>query len=93
MLLAKDLNGRRIYSSKSDLEAALNVSAILTAEQFENKVKDNQRILRKSSLVFLLIWTITALALPRGGKLPDSSSSTLTSIRRNILLKPGCVAH
>lgn len=37
MLLARDLNGRRIYSSKSDLAAALNVKAIHTVEQFENK--------------------------------------------------------
>ena len=35
MLLARDLNGRRIYDSKSDLAAALNVGAIHTVEQFE----------------------------------------------------------
>ena len=35
MLLARDLNGRRIYNSKSDLTAALNVKAIHTVEQFE----------------------------------------------------------
>ena len=35
MLLARDLNGRRIYSSKSELAAALNVGNIYTAEQFE----------------------------------------------------------
>ena len=35
MLLARDMNGRRIYDSKSDLAAALNVSSIETAEQFE----------------------------------------------------------
>lgn len=35
MLLARDLNGRRIYSSKSDLSAALNVSDIQTVEQFD----------------------------------------------------------
>ncbi len=35
MLLARDLNGRRIYDSKSDLAAALNVGDIFTAEQFE----------------------------------------------------------
>lgn len=35
MLLARDLNGRRIYSSMDDLRAALNVSAIETVEQFE----------------------------------------------------------
>ena len=35
MLLARDLNGRRIYDSKADLAAALNVSEIHTVEQFE----------------------------------------------------------
>lgn len=39
MLLARDLNGRRIYSSKADLAAALNVVAIHTVEQFEGKVR------------------------------------------------------
>lgn len=35
MLLARDLNGRRIYNSKADLAAALNVGEIHTVEQFE----------------------------------------------------------
>lgn len=39
MLLARDLNGRRIYSSKADLAAALNVVAIHTVEQFEGRVR------------------------------------------------------
>ena len=39
MLLARDLNGRRIYDSKSDLAAALNVGAIYTVEQFEGKTR------------------------------------------------------
>ena len=39
MLLARDLNGRRIYDSKTDLAAALNVSAIHTVEQFEGKTR------------------------------------------------------
>ena len=39
MLLARDLNGRRIYESKSDLAAALNVSNIYTVEQYEGKTR------------------------------------------------------
>lgn len=35
MLLARDMNGRRIYNSRADLAAALNVGEIYTAEQFE----------------------------------------------------------
>ncbi len=39
MLLARDLNGRRIYDSKSELANALNVREIITAEQFAGKVR------------------------------------------------------
>ena len=39
MLLARDLNGRRIYSDVSDLAKALNVGSIYTAEQFEGKTR------------------------------------------------------
>lgn len=39
MLLARDLNGRRIYDSKADLAKALNVGAIHEIEQLEGKVR------------------------------------------------------
>lgn len=39
MLLARDMNGRRIYNSKADLAAALNVGELYTAEQFEGLVR------------------------------------------------------
>lgn len=39
MLLARDLNGRRVYDSKTDLAAALNVGAIYTVEQFEGRTR------------------------------------------------------
>lgn len=39
MLLARDLNGRRIYNTKSELATALNVSDIIPVEQFTGKVR------------------------------------------------------
>lgn len=42
MLLARDLNGRRIYDSKADLARALNVSAIHTVEQFEGLTRTDK---------------------------------------------------
>ena len=39
MLLARDLNGRRIYNSKEDLAKALNVKEIIEIEQFEGKTR------------------------------------------------------
>lgn len=42
MLLARDTNGRRIYNSKGDLAAALNVNEIYTAEQFEGLARTDK---------------------------------------------------
>lgn len=51
MLLARDLNGRRIYDGISDLARTLNVRNIYTAEEFENKTRtvtvDNEDVTKK----------------------------------------------
>ena len=39
MLLARDLNGRRIYDSKADLAKALNVNEIIEIEQLANRTR------------------------------------------------------
>lgn len=39
MLLARDLNGRRIYSSRQELATALNVKEIYPVEQFANQTR------------------------------------------------------
>lgn len=41
MLLARDLNGRRIYDSKADLARALNVAEIVEIEQLEGKTRED----------------------------------------------------
>lgn len=43
MLLARDMNGRRIYDSKEDLAKALNVGDIHTVEQFEDVVRTDKK--------------------------------------------------
>ena len=42
MLLAHDLNGRRIYDSAADLAKVLRVGNIFTAEQFEDLVREDE---------------------------------------------------
>ena len=42
MLLARDLNGRRIYDSKSDLAKALNCNSIIEVEQFEGLTRTTE---------------------------------------------------
>ena len=42
MLLARDLNGRRIHESKADLARALNVNSIIEVEQFEGLTRTTE---------------------------------------------------
>ena len=42
MLLARDLNGRRIYESKADLAKALNVGSIVEIEQLDGKTRTTE---------------------------------------------------
>lgn len=55
MLLARDLNGRRIYSSKNDLVAALNVKDIKTIEQFEGLTRTTSDGKKKKKLLGLFV--------------------------------------
>lgn len=55
MLLARDLNGRRIYSSVTDLAAALNVIAIHTAEQFEGLTRTTETGNKTKKLLGLFV--------------------------------------
>ena len=55
MLLARDLNGRRIYDSKADLAAALNVGTIYTVEQFEGLTRDDATDGKKRKLLGLFV--------------------------------------
>lgn len=69
MLLARDLNGRRIYSSKSDLAAALNVTAIHTVEQFENKVRNTDDSKKKKLLGIFVNLSDYSVGSTKGGEI------------------------
>ena len=55
MLLARDLNGRRIYSSVAEIASALNVSKIITVEQFENKTRTDAESGKTKKLLALIV--------------------------------------
>ena len=69
MLLARDLNGRRIYSSKADLAAALNVSAIHTAEQFDNKIRTTSDSKKKKLLGIFVNLSDYSVGSTKGGEI------------------------
>lgn len=69
MLLARDLNGRRIYSSVSDLAAALNVTRIETAEQFEGLTRTDKESNKKKLLGLFVNLRDYSLGSTRGGEI------------------------
>ena len=71
MLLARDLNGRRIYESKSDLAAALNVNAIHTVEQFEGKVRTDGENGKKKLLGIFVNMADYQIGSTKGGQITN----------------------
>lgn len=69
MLLARDRNGRRIYSSKSDLAAALNVTAINTVEQFEGQVRTDKNGHKKKLLGLFVNLADYQIGSTKGGEI------------------------
>ena len=69
MLLARDLNGRRIYSSKTDLAAALNVNAIHTVEQFEGLTRTTKDGKTKKLLGLFVNLADYQLGSTKGGEI------------------------
>lgn len=68
MLLARDLNGRRIYSSKAELASALNVGEIYTAEQFVNKTRTTDDNKTKKLIALIVNLADYSLGATKGGE-------------------------
>ena len=69
MLLARDLNGRRIYNSKADLAQALNVKEIHTIEQFEGKTRKTQEGATKKLLGLFVNMGDYQIGSTKGGQI------------------------
>lgn len=69
MLLARDMNGRRIYDSKSDLAAALNVGAIHTVEQFEGLTRTTEEGDKKKLLGLFVNLADYQFGCAKGGQI------------------------
>lgn len=69
MLLARDLNGRRIYDSKSDLAKALNVNDIYTAEQFAGLVRTDTESHQHKLLGIFVNLSDYTLGATKGGEI------------------------
>lgn len=69
MLLARDLNGRRIYDNMNELKAALNVREIITAEQLEGLTRSADGSKTKKLLGIMYNFADYSLGATKGGEL------------------------
>lgn len=69
MLLARDLNGRRIYDSKADLARALNVNSIVEVEQFEGLTRTTEDSKKKKLLGLFVNLNDYTFGSTKGGEI------------------------
>ena len=89
MLLARDLNGRRIYDNVNELKAALNVSDIITAEQFAGKTREKDS--KTFELLGLLVnYADYSLGATKGGEITHFTNFDLNFNQEVSLLETRC---
>lgn len=87
MLLARDLNGRRIYSSKNDLVAALNVKDIKTVEQFEGLERETKDGKTKKMLGLFVNLADYQVGCVRGGEITRFDQFDIDFNQQKLLME------
>lgn len=90
MLLARDLNGRRIYDKVSDLAAALNVNEIITVEQFEGKTRTTSDSKTKKLLGLMVNLSDYSLGATKGGEITHFTDFDIDFNQEKSLLETRC---
>ncbi len=90
MLLARDMNGRRIYSSKAELASALNVGEIVTAEQFEGKTRTTSDNKTKKLLCIIANLADYSLGATKGGEATHFTQFDIDFNQEKSLLETRC---
>lgn len=90
MLLARDLNGRRIYDKVSDLAAALNVGSIITVEQFEGKTRTTTDSKTKKLLGLMVNLADYSLGATKGGEITHFTDFDIDFNQEKSLLETRC---
>lgn len=89
MLLARDMNGRRIYSSKAELASALNVGNIYTAEQFEGRTRTTSDA-KKKLLGIIVNLADYSLGATKGGEVTHFTQFDIDFNQEKSLLETRC---
>ena len=87
MLLSRDRNGRRIYQNLSDLQAALNVSAIHTIEQFEGRTRTTSDNKTKKLLALFVNLNDYQVGSVKGGEITRFQQFDIDFNQEKMLLE------
>lgn len=90
MLLARDQNGRRIYSSTSDLATAFGVGSINTAEQFEGKIRNATGNKKKKLIAIIANLADYSLGATKGGEITHFTQFDIDFNQEKSLLETRC---
>lgn len=90
MLLARDRNGRRIFSGKAELASALNVGEIVTAEQFEGKTRTDANGNTKNLVAIIANLADYSLGATKGGEITHFTQFDLKFNQQISLLETRC---
>ena len=90
MLLARDLNGRRIYNSKAELASALNVGEIYTAEQFVGKTRKDKDGKTKKLAAIICNLADYSLGATKGGQITHFTQFDIDFNQEKSLLETRC---
>ena len=90
MLLARDMNGRRIYSSKAELASTLGVGNIYTAEQFGGKTRKDKDGNEKKLVGLLVNLDDYSLGATKGGEVTHFTQFDIDFNQEKSLLETRC---
>ena len=93
MLLARDRNGRRIYSSKAELASAFNVGNVYTVEQMLNRTRtEGEGASAKTKKLLALIGNLGdySLGATKGGEVTHFTQFDIDFNQQKSLLETRC---
>ena len=90
MLLSRDRNGRRIFGSKAELASALNVSSIVTAEQFADRTRTDAASKQHKLLGLIVNLADYSLGATKGGEITHFTQFDIDFNMQKSLLETRC---
>lgn len=90
MLLARDISGHRMYSSKAELASALNVGNIYTVEQMQGKTRKNKAGKDVKLLAIVANLSDYSLGSTKGGEITHFTQFDIDFNQQKSLLETRC---